>query len=178
MKHDNDNTYSHYVYDSNDKLHDCASNIFDIFDNVNCNKLYKKAKIFICDSFDPNKKDKKEEKEQEQTESKEDTEDRSDKLTSMVDNNEIEFKPQYVRVLYSNCDWSNIVNNDDNNDGNLLINLFCASLSNNISKSNIKNDGTDLNVIIKPDKETNLLLMSIRENDEKKDEEGQLNWAR
>ena len=44
-----------------------------------------------------------------------------------------------------------------------------------------KGQGTSLNEneskVNEPDKETNLLLMSIRENDEKKDEEGQLNWA-
>ena len=49
MKHDNDNKYSHYFYDSNDQLHDCNHNIVDIFNNVNCKTLYKKPKIFIFD---------------------------------------------------------------------------------------------------------------------------------
>ena len=83
MKHNSINKHEHYFYDSNDKLYNCNSNIFDIFNNKNCKSLYKKPKIFICDLFDPNKKDSKEEKESKQEN------DKNDKLISMVDNNEI-----------------------------------------------------------------------------------------
>ena len=60
----------------------------------------------------------------------------------MVGFNEIDFKHQYKRLLYSNCDL-----NSNNNDGNLLVNLFCGSLSNNI------NANRDLNDIIDQTKE-------------------------
>ena len=61
----------------------------------NCNKWYKKPKIFIFVSFDSNTQDESQ-KEQE-NESKENA---NDYLISMVDNNKIEFQHQYKRILY------------------------------------------------------------------------------
>ena len=140
MKHDN--KYQHYLYDSNDQLYHCNKYIFDIFNNTNCNKLYKKPKIFILDGFDPNMDEKENESQMHEQRMA-----NNQKLVLLVDNNKIEFVDQYKRVLYSNCDWTqDKCFTAGKNDGNLLINSFCASLSNNIG---ITNSATDLNDIIK-----------------------------
>ena len=137
MKHAN--KYQHYLYDSDDRLYNCNKHIFDIFNNTNCNKLYKKPKIFILDGFDPNA----DEKEYDNENIAQERILNNEKLLSMVDNDEIEFADQYKRVIYSNNDWNFISNG---NDGNLLINLFCASLSASFS---IKHIATNLNDIVK-----------------------------
>ena len=66
------------------------------------------------------------------------------KIASMVDNDEIEFVDQYKRVIYSNCDWTNRYFNTNKNDGNLLINVFCAALANNIDNQKNKTDLDDI----------------------------------
>ena len=126
IKHDIQ-TFEHLLCDSNGEFYS-FDKIFDRFNNANCPNIRKMPKIFILDGFDPNLKEDGKQEHKKRI-------DHGLKIAKIINNDEtskIDFVNHYKRVLYSNCKQVSI--ESINNDGNVLINSFCASLANNETK--------------------------------------------
>ena len=145
----------HIVYDSYNNEYSCNEKIFDKFNNRQCSKLAKKAKVFVIDSNN-------------QTIEHDRDDNDIDNETKIDDNyndhdfsQDVNFIHQYKRVIY--CGGSDY--NCNAKDGGLLINSLCASLCNNQSKQNKDDENYDnvqnLNDIVN---ETETRLKQATEN--------------
>ena len=140
IKHDIERE-KHFLYDTNGEEYP-LNNIFDKFNNKNCKELFKKPRIFVLDGFDPNDASNDNIKHRKRIL-------HDLKMSTMVNNGRIEFIHHYKHVIYSNCVGSSFMYNQyhqQNFEGGLLINAFCASLANNYGSNK---NGTDSIEIIK-----------------------------
>ena len=137
----------HIVYDSNGNEYSCDNKIFDKFNNRNCSKLCKKAKIFVLQDHNNHDNDKFNDSELKSTDVRQDT------SINNIDEQNINFVDQYKRIVYFKHNKKNEYKSDHNvKDGGLLVSAFCASLCNDGSV----NDKSYFNQIDKEKKSRNL----------------------